>query len=72
VATNLSDTPATGVVVGPGDVTWAYQWDVSVPVGGTFQISKDKNLSAGVIPEPATVALLSVVAGMLLAMRRTR
>jgi hypothetical protein len=72
VATTLSDTPATNVPLGPGDVSWAYQWDVLIPVGGTFQVSKDKNLSAGVIPEPATLALLASAAALLLARRRKR
>ncbi len=68
VATTLSDTPPTGVVLGPGDVTWAYQWDVVIPAFGTFQISKDKNLTG--VPEPATFALLVVAAGLLLGLRR--
>lgn len=71
VASTLSDTPGTGVVLGPGDMTWAYQWDVVIPANGTFQISKDKNLSAGVIPEPATVTMF-VTALTLLGLRRSR
>jgi len=60
--TTLSDTPPTAVVLGPGDLTWAYQWDVLIPAFGTFQIS-------GVVPEPATCALLAI-AGLLLGLRR--
>ncbi len=41
--TTLSDTPI-GQVLGPADLTWAFQWDVTIAPGGTFQISKDKNL----------------------------
>ncbi len=70
--TTLSDTPAIGTVFGPGDVTWAFQWDVMIPPNSTFQISKDKNLSAGVIPEPATLALLSLAAALGLCRRRKR
>jgi hypothetical protein len=43
---------------GPGDVTWAFQWDKAV--SGTFQISKDKNIAA-VVPEPATILGLGTV-----------
>ncbi|MCX5653320.1 MAG: PEP-CTERM sorting domain-containing protein [Planctomycetota bacterium] len=40
--------------IGPADVTWAFQWDLTVAAGGTVQISKDKNM----VPEPATLCLL--------------
>jgi hypothetical protein len=41
-----------------GDATWAFQWDVTIANGGTFQISKDKNLSA--VPEPSSLVLLAI------------
>lgn len=44
---------------GPGDVTWAFQWDLTVPVNGTKGISKDKQLNA--VPEPAAIGLLGGV-----------
>jgi hypothetical protein len=69
VATTLSDTPI-GAVVGPGDVTWAYQWDFTLQPGSTFIISKDKRL--GGIPEPTACALLSIGVGLLCAARRKR
>lgn len=65
--TDLSDTPL-GVSVGPGDVTWAFQWDFTLPVGGNFQISKDKNIHF--IPEPGVVTLLPLVGGFLMGRRR--
>ena len=43
---------------GPGDATWAFQWDQSLAPGATLQISKDKNLA---IPEPGTSALIITV-----------
>jgi hypothetical protein len=71
--TTLSDAPPIGTVFGAGDVTWAYQWDVLLQPGQTFQISKDKNLSAGSqVPEPAACSLLSLAAGLLLARRQKR
>jgi len=67
--TTLSDTPAFGVPIGAGDMTWAYQWDVVVAPNSTFQISKDKNLNA--VPEPATAA--GILLGLsMLALRRSR
>lgn len=68
--TTLSDTPGTGVVLGPGDLTWAYQWDFVLPTGGTFQISKDKHLVG--VPEPAAAVLLSMGVGLLVGVRRKR
>jgi hypothetical protein len=48
--TTLSDSQTAGV----GDVTFAYEWDVTIAPGGSFQISK----LIAVVPEPSTVALL--------------
>src|SRR5262249_30256672 len=41
---------------GPNDMTWAFQWDFSIPVGGTVNISKDKSL----VPEPASLGLMLI------------
>ena len=53
-----SNSPST--VLGPGDMTWAYEWDTTMLPGGTFLISKDKQLSgvtpAPSVPEPSTWA----------------
>ncbi|MCE5327425.1 MAG: PEP-CTERM sorting domain-containing protein [Planctomycetaceae bacterium] len=64
-ATTLSG--ATGSV-GPGDLAWAYQWDVVIPKRGTYFISKDKQL----IPEPASLGLLLTGAATLVIRRRRR
>lgn len=64
VATTLNDLPAIGVPLGPGDMTWAFQWDRVISasgIGRTFIISKDKRLN--VVPEPATLMLLPAIAG---------
>lgn len=58
VASTLNDLPAIGVVFGPGDVTWAYQWDFTVNPGQSFLISKDKQLLG--VPEPATLSLAAL------------
>jgi len=53
----------TGDFVGPGDVTWAYQWQRTLAAGGSLLISKDKNIAGGppdrgpFIPEPASLAI---------------
>ena len=66
VATTLSDTPLN-TVVGPGDVTWAFQWDFTIQPNTTVQISKDKNLQA--VPEPSSWLLLAIGSALLLAFR---
>lgn len=64
VASNLNNNAGP---VGPGDVTWALQWDFTIAPGGTAIISKDKYL---VVPEPASLSLLAM--GALLGARRRR
>jgi len=64
--TTLSDNSGAG----PGDVAWAFQWDQTIAAGGTFIISKDKNLRPSV-PEPASVVLLgSLLIGITTRIRR--
>lgn len=54
---NLDNTLSAG----PGDVTWAFQWDRTLAAGGTLLISKDKQLTPAV---PAPAALLLGAAGL--------
>jgi len=42
---------------GPGDVTWAFQWDRTLGATDSFQISKDKQIHENV-PEPAALFML--------------
>lgn len=46
------------IPLGPTDATWAWQWDFTLNPRGTFQVSKDKRLTGGVVvPEPASALL---------------
>jgi hypothetical protein len=53
-ATTLSDS-TNGL---SGDVVWGFEWDRTIAANGTFQISKDKNLTATAVPEPISLILL--------------
>ena len=52
--------------LGQDDVTWAFQWDFTLNVGGSYIISKDKHI---VIPEPAALGLM-LIGGLVLLGRR--
>ena len=58
--------------IGPGDLTWAFQWDVTLGAAGSgtevLLISKDKQL----VPEPATMMLLTAGGALLMLRRRRR
>jgi len=56
---DLSTLPGVQTSFGPGDASWAFQWNRTIADNGAFQISKDKNLRV-VVPEPATLGLLGI------------
>jgi len=49
----LDNTPSAG----PGDVTWSFQWDLTIPAYSWESITKDKLLNVYVVPEPSALAL---------------
>ena len=64
VADTLSDVNGP---TPPGDVTWAFEWDLIIPAGGSVGISKDKSLQLVLVPEPSTLALAGIgVIGLVL------
>jgi hypothetical protein len=56
--------------VGPGDVAWAFQWDLNIAPGGSAIISQANYLSV-MVPEPSLLALLAVGGLTCLLRRRT-
>jgi hypothetical protein len=46
---------------GPGDVTWAFEWDPTIAAGGSYIISKDKNISPSAVPEPTAILGLGTI-----------
>jgi len=58
---NLNDN----VSAGPGDVTWALQWDFTLAPNQQISISKDKLISGVQVPEPASLGLGMVGLGLL-------
>jgi hypothetical protein len=45
-------------VVGPGDTSWAFEWDVTLAAGASLDISKNKVISG--VPEPGVISLLGL------------
>lgn len=54
----------------PGNWTWAYQWDLSIPAGGSVTIGKAKRIAF--VPEPGSALLLGLGVAGLMAMRARR
>ncbi|MGA2723320.1 MAG: PEP-CTERM sorting domain-containing protein [Bryobacteraceae bacterium] len=52
----LNDTATAG----PGDATWAFEWDKTLGHNGAYLLSKDESLSV-VVPEPATIFGMGVI-----------
>ncbi len=69
VADNLSDVNGP---VGPGNVTWAFQWDFLIPAYSSLGISKDKLLQVALIPEPTSLTLAALGAVGLMIRRKSR
>ncbi len=56
--TTLTDSPGP---VGPGDVTWAFEWGLVIPTHGSVLISKTlQDAPASSIPEPASVLIFGL------------
>ena len=56
----ISGTLDDNVSAGPGDVAFALQWNASLAAGAELDIAQDSAVSIALIPEPSTVALLSL------------
>jgi hypothetical protein len=59
------DSNTLSAPLGPGDMTWSYEWDRSIAAGSSFLISKAKSLSGVVQPIPEPSSLILVVASLL-------
>jgi hypothetical protein len=46
--------------LGPSHNTWALEWDLTIGTGGSALISLDKNLQSALVPEPSSLALISL------------
>jgi hypothetical protein len=58
--------------VGPGDVTWAFEWDLLVPKDGTVLISKSLKDAPAAVPEPTILLMFGAGAAALRRRERRR
>ena len=65
LVTNLSGGPGP---LGPGNTSWAFQWNFTIPANQSVIISKDKQIVP--IPEPSAVAVCLLGLGLFAARRR--
>lgn len=65
----LDGNPTAGP---PGNVTWAFEWDLSIPADSSTIITKQKDLNIQVTPEPSTLSIAGLACGALLLLRVTR
>ena len=66
--TVLSDA----LTAGPGDATWAFQWDLNIAAGGSAIISKDKYAQVGMVPEPSVAAFIGIGFALCLVRQRLK
>ncbi|HEU5123936.1 MAG TPA: PEP-CTERM sorting domain-containing protein [Verrucomicrobiae bacterium] len=65
--TTLNDSTSAG----PGDVSWALQWDLTIAAGGSISITKGTTIQLQAVPEPSILALAGLgVAGWILRRKR--
>lgn len=55
-----------------GDTSWAFQWDVTIPVNGTFNISLNKSVYVSAVPEPTVLAFAGLSCAIFAGVRRSR